>query len=1203
MSLRAAIACFTLLLILASCKNKKPLFVSVPSTETGIHFNNTIVENDSINPSDMINVYNGGGVGIGDFNKDGLQDVYFTGNLVANKLYLNKGDFKFEDVTAAAGVDGAGKWCKGVAVVDINNDGWPDIYVCASIYSDPERRKNLLYINQGNDQKGVPHFKEMAAAYGLDANCHSTMANFFDYDGDGDLDMYLVVNENVRSDNPNFFRPIRKDGSNPSTGRLYRNDRNDSLGHPVFTDVSRQAGILVEGYGHAATITDINRDGWPDIYVSNDFLSNDILYINNGDGTFTDQTRQYFKHTSATAMGQDVEDINNDGLSDIMVLDMNPADNYRKKTMMGGNNYLTYQNSDYFGYQYQYVRNTLQLNQGPRVGQNDSIGAPAFSEISYYAGVSETDWSWAPMVADFDNDGYRDMVITNGYPKDVTDHDFTVFRAKANNLLPKADLIKQIPEVKLHKYAFRNEGGCRFSDVSAAWGLTTTAYSNGAAYADLDNDGDLDMIINNINDEALVYRNEGSGTGVPGGHHYLGVKFLGDSLNKEGLGARVELHYGGGRQQVYENTPYRGYLSTIEAGAHFGLDTTKVVDTVLVKWPDGRQQVLLHVAADQVLKVNIRDAGPAAPVRGGMAGRGAPAVDGGFATASLFREVTDSVGIHYRQSQQDFIDFTIQKMLPHKFSEYGPALAVGDVDGNGLDDLVMGGAPGQATQLFLQQANGRFVQRALLPGDSAGAKRADDMGVLLLDADGDGDLDLYIASGGYGSSPQTAAYQDRLYSNDGKGNFRLEEGALPANLNSKCCVRAADFDHDGDLDLFVSGRVEPGHYPKPVSSYLLRNDSHDGRIKFTDVTAVVAKDLVNIGLVCDGLWTDMDNDGWPDLVLAGEWMPVTFLHNDKGVFKNITSAIGISDHTGCWNSIVAGDFDKDGDMDYIVGNMGQNSYYKASKEHPVRVYGGDFDKNGIYDMIPSLYLPDRDGQLKEFPAESRDDMLRQITVLRKKFPDYKSYAEATMDVVLGPEERKGALVVAATEFRSCLLRNEGNGRFSLEPLPMQAQLSSINGMLAEDVDGDGQLDVVISGNDYGTEPSVGRYDAFNGLVLKGDGKGGFQPLSILQSGLYLPGNQKSLVKLRGAGGSCLLAAGQNRGALQVLKLKEGVRMIPLGAADVSAVITYKDGSARREECVYGSSFLSQSGRFINVTGPVVSVELKDGLGKVRKISL
>ncbi|WP_431214807.1 CRTAC1 family protein [Puia sp. P3] len=793
MRLRLTIACFSLL-VLAACTRKKPLFVSLPSSETGIHFNNTIVENDSINPADMINVYNGGGVGIGDFNRDGLPDVYFTGNLVANKLYLNKGGFKFEDITAAAGVDGAGKWCKGVAVVDINNDGWPDIYVCSSIYSDSSRRMNLLYINQGNGADGVPHFREMAAEYGLGAGCHSTMASFFDYDKDGDLDMYLVVNENIRSDNPNFFRPIRTDGSNPSTGRLYRNDWNAALSHPVFTDVSREAGVLVEGYGHAATVTDINRDGWPDIFVSNDFLSNDILYINNRNGTFTDRTREYFKHTSATAMGQDVEDINNDGLMDIMELDMNPADNYRKKTMMGGNNYLTYQNSDYFGYQYQYVRNTLQLNQGPRVGQNDSIGAPAFSEIGWYAGMSETDWSWTPMVADFDNDGYRDLVVTNGYPKDVTDHDFTVFRAKANNLLPKAELLQQIPEVKLRKYAFRNSGNCRFSDVSADWGFTTTAYSNGAAYADLDNDGDLDVVINNINDEAMVYRND-SRTADGGGAHWLGVVFNGDSLNRDGIGARVELHYGHGRQQVYENEPWRGYLSTIGAGAHFGLDTVTVVDTVRVIWPGGRVGMLLHVPVDRVLKMDIRDASAA-----GASGR--------VAGAMLFREVTDSVGIHFRHVQKDYIDFTVQKMLPHKFSQYGPALAAGDVDGNGLDDLAMGGAPGHGTQLFLQQSDGRFVQRPLAAGDSL--KVSEDMGMLLFDADGDGDLDLYIASGGYGSSPQAPVYQDRLYINDGKGNFVVEAKALPVNLTSKCCVRAADFDHDGDLGPFCFGTGRAG---------------------------------------------------------------------------------------------------------------------------------------------------------------------------------------------------------------------------------------------------------------------------------------------------------------------------------------------------------------------------------------------------------
>jgi hypothetical protein len=1182
--------CFLLACI--SCKNKKPLFTLVPSAVSGIHFANAIVENDSINPADMINVYNGGGVGIGDFNRDGLPDIYFTGNLVANKLYLNKGKFRFEDITAAAGVDGAGKWCKGVAIVDINNDGWPDIYVCASIYKDSGRRKNLLYINQGNDPQGIPHFREMAAEYGLDASCHSTMAAFFDYDHDGDLDMYLTVNENVRTDNPNNFRPIHTDGSNPSTGRLYRNDWDGKLGHPVFTDVSRQAGILIEGYGHGATITDINQDGWPDIFVSNDFLSNDILYINNRDGTFTDRTREYFRHTSATAMGQDVEDINNDGLADIVELDMNPADNYRKKTMMGSNNYLLYQNSDQFGYQYQYVRNTLQLNRGPRVGADDSIGDPFFSEIGWYAGVAETDWSWTPMVADFDNDGFRDLVVTNGYPKDVTDHDFTVFRTKANNLLPKADLLKQIPEVKLNKYAFRNQGNLRFSDVSTDWGFTTPAYSNGAAYADLDNDGDLDMIINNINDEAMVYRNNSRERGgTPG--HYLNVQLSGDSLNRDGTGARIELHYGHGRQQVYENTPYRGYLSTIQNIAHFGLDTVRSVDTVLIRWPGGKIQLLRNVAADQVVRVAIRDAG---------AERNNPGRDS-VDRNSLLREVTGAVGIHYRQEQADLIDFNIQKMLPHKLSQYGPAIAAGDVDGNGLDDLVVGGAARHPTMLFLQQPSGKFLQRALLPGDSALRKTEEDQGLLLFDADGDGDLDLYIASGGYGVVPQAAAYQDRLYINDGKGNFVLDAGALPVNHNSKFCVRAADYDHDGDLDLFVSGRAEPGHYPKAVSSYIFRNDSKDGQIRYTDVTATVAKDLQNIGLVCDALWTDIDNDGWPDLVLAGEWMPVTFFKNERGVFKNVTAVSGAGGHTGWWNSIVAGDFDNDGDMDYVVGNMGENSSYRASVSYPVRAYAGDFDKNGIYDVIPSQYLPDREGGMKEFPAESRDDLLRQMSSMRKKFPDYRSYALATMDVVLPPAERKGALICEANEFRSCLFRNDGHGRFSVEPLPVEAQLSVLNGMVAEDLDGDCKLDVVLSGNDYGTEPSVGRYDAFCGLVLKGDGKGRFHALSILESGLFLPGDQKSMVKLRGAGGRCLLATGQNKGAVQVFECKRTIHCIPLKAGDVSAVIKYRDGTVRKEEFFYGSSFLSQSGRFVNVSGPVVSVEIRDGAGGSRTVEV
>ncbi|HLX91674.1 MAG TPA: VCBS repeat-containing protein, partial [Puia sp.] len=953
------------ILLLISCGRRHTLFQQISSDQSGVHFNNQIVENDSVNPFDLTNIYNGGGVGIGDFNGDGLQDIYFTGNQVPCKLYLNRGNFKFDDVTAEAGVAGAGEWCRGVAVVDINNDGRPDIYVCATIKSDPNLRRNLLYINQGLDKNGVPQFKEMAKEYGLGDTLYSTMAEFFDYDNDGDLDMYLTVNEIPKGYNAGLYRPIITDGSFPSTGKLFRNDWNDSLKHPVFTDVSKQAGITYEGFGHDATIVDVNQDGWKDIYVSNDFVGDDILYINNHDGTFTNKVKSYFKHTSANGMGQDFEDINNDGLMDLVELDMDPADNYRKKLFLNSNNYLNYQNSDRFGYQYQYVRNSLQLNQGRRVNAMDSVGDPIFSEISFLSGVAETDWSWTPMVADFNNDGYRDIIITSGFPKDITDHDFINFHKQAMYLASKQLILSQIPQVKIHSSAFCNNGDLTFKDVSADWGLTIPAFSNGAAYADLDNDGDMDLVINNINDEAMILRNTSREQNTENSH-YLQIKLEGDGKNRDGFGAIIELHYDRGKQQVYEYSPYRGYLSTIQDIAHFGLGNLTTVDSVIVKWPNKKMQLLKNVKCDQVLKVNIRDANDHFDFPGYT-----------VASATLFKEVSDSLHVQYEHSENDFIDFNIQKLLPHKFSEYGPAVAVGDIDGNGLEDFVVGGSSGYSAQLFLQQPNGKFKQRPLMSGLQASRKLADDEGILLFDADGDGDLDLYICSGGYENQAGSEAYQDRLYVNDGKGNFTLDSAALPRNFTSKFCVRAADFDHDGDLDLFVSGRVEPGKYPQPVSSFILRNDSKNGHIKFTDVTNEVAKDLNNIGMVCDAIWTDFDNDGWPDLVLAGEWMPITFLHNDKGKFSNITPSTGIAGHTGWWNTIVAGDFDNDGDIDYIVGNLGRNSFYRASEAYPVRVYGKDFDNNGVYDMITSLYLPDKDGEKKEFPSESRDDLLKQ----------------------------------------------------------------------------------------------------------------------------------------------------------------------------------------------------------------------------------
>ena len=1180
---------FSVLFVMGGCKNNSTLFRLMPSSESGIHFNNEIVENDSINPIDVTNIYNGGGVGVGDFNNDGLQDLYFTGNLVSNKLYLNKGNIEFADITAEAGVDGAGRWSRGVSVVDINNDGWLDLYVCASMLKDGAKRQNLLYINQGIDGKKTPTFKEMAASYGLNDTAHATMAAFFDYDNDGDLDVYIVVNEIRNQDNPAVFRPKITDGSHFSTGRLYRNDWDAKQKHGVFKNISKEAGTIIEGYGHAVTIADFNQDGWKDIFVTNDFNSNDLLYINNKNGTFTDKAASYFKHTSANGMGQDVIDINNDGLADVIELDMNPEDNYRKKMMMGANSYQAYQNSDYYKYQYQYVRNTLQLNQGPRVTAGDSVGEPVFSEVGFSAGIAETDWSWTPVVQDFDNNGFRDVIVTNGFPKDVTDHDFIAFRSQSFSVASKEYTLQQIPQVKLHNYAYRNTGRFPFEDATRAWGFEKVSFSNGAAYADLDNDGDLDVIINNINDEAFVYENTLSDDKAR--QHYLSLQLAGDARNRNALGARIELYYGGG-QQVYEQTPYRGYLSSVQLAPHFGLDTFSKIDSLVIKWPGSRKTVLHNVAANQQLKLDIRDATQTYSWT-------QPAV----AANTLFTDVTKALQLQYKDSAKDFIDFNIQKLLPHKFTEYGPAMAVGDMDGNGLEDVVIGGAPGYSAAMQLQQADGRFVRKNILQDAARQTKLGQDMGIVVFDSDGDGDLDIYVAGGGYKEQSNTEAYRDQLYQNDGNGNFSIDTAALPESNTSKSCVRAADYDRDGDLDLFVGGRVVPWQYPKPASSAIYRNDSKNGVPKFTDVTPTVASGLENIGLVCDAVFTDFNGDGWQDLILAGEWMPVTFLRNEHGVLKKFDA--GISKSVGWWTSIVPGDFDNDGDMDYIAGNLGLNSFYRASAQRPVSIYAKDFDGNGAYDAVPTLFLPtsQQDSQRIEYPAHLRDDMAKQLISFRSKFQNYKSYATAPFAKMFTEEELKGALKLEANYFSNSYIKNNGDGTFALEPLPATAQFACLNGMLAEDFDGDGNLDVLAVGNDYGTEVSVGRYDACNGAFLKGDGNGNFFQTSILQSGWFVPGNAKALVKLKGANGKCLIAASQNKDDLKMFEWKHPTTVLALNPADASAVLTFKNGKKQKRELQYGASFLSQSGRFLNVANTVKSVEIQDSKGGRRTVAL
>lgn len=1166
-----------------SCNENSGKFVKLSPDQTNIHFNNTIIENDSVNIFDFANIYNGGGVGIGDFNNDGLQDIYFTGNMVSNKLYLNKGNLKFEDVTTSSATEGKGVWSRGVAVVDINNDGKLDMYVCATAKRDPRERINILYVNQGTDKNNNPVFRDMANEYGLADTTQSTMAYFFDYDNDEDLDLFIAVNHIMKDEYTNAFRKPHVNGEHPSTSRLYRNDWNNDLQHPYFTDVSKSAGILKEGFTHAANIADFNNDGWMDIFEANDYISSNVLYINNHDGTFTDRAKDYFKHSAYNSMGSDVVDMNNDGLEDMIEVDMAPEDNFRKKMFQSPNNYLVYQNSDLYGYQYQYVRNMLHINEGPTIGYGDSIHHPVFSDLGYFAGIAETDWSWTPLAADFDNDGHRDILFTTGFPKDITDHDFIAYRKQASTLVTKKELLDEIPAVKIHNYIYRNDGNLRFQDKTNHWGMEEPGFSYGAAYTDLDNDGDLDIVINNINDPAMVYENR---LVEKQKSNFLEIKFKGPTQNINGIGAKVVIHQNGG-MQCFVNNPYRGYISSVSTVMHFGLGDKKV-DSLEVYWPNGTRQLLKSPVVNTVLNVDIKNALPY--VKTNLA----------IASGNWFTNITDGTGINYVHQQRDFIDFNIQKLLPHKLTEYAPGIAAGDVNGDGLDDFITGGSPNYSAMLFIQKKDGTFTQNSLM--DSAGAlqKKCDDRGVLLFDADGDSDLDLYISAGGYAYDPGDKGYSDCFFINDGKGNFSLDSTAMPVNTTSKFCVRSCDYDKDGDLDLFVAGRVKPWNYPQAVSSFIYRNDSKNGTIKFMDVTSSVASALNNVGLTCDAIWTDFDNDGWTDLLLAGEWMPLTFLKNHRGQFKEITTT-GLNDKTGWWNSITSGDFDNDGDVDYVAANLGENSFYKANNSYPAAIYAKDFDQNGVLECIPTKYIKNKiGGELNEFTSQTRDDVVDQMPFIKRRFLTYKSFGEATFNDLFTAEQKNGMVKLQANYLQHAFVRNNGNGKFSLEPLPDRAQFSTINGMVSDDFDGDGNLDICMNTNDYSTEPGNGRYDGLNGLILKGDGKGGFTPLSILQSGIFIPGNGKGLAKLKGADGSYLLVSTQNRGPVQIFKNKTTAKLVAVAPADEYCIVDFGNGKKQKLELNYGSSFLSQGSRFISLAATAKKCTIVNNQGKSRE---
>lgn len=1125
---------------------------------TGITFTNQLHEDENLNIIAFEYFYNGAGVGIGDINNDGLKDIFFSANMSSNRLYLNKGNFTFEDITDRAGLTTQGKWASGVSMVDINQDGLLDLYVCyAGPFADPKQRANELYINNGNNT-----FTEKAHAYGLDDTGHSVQAAFFDYDRDGDLDVYVLTNITDET-GPNVIRPKRVKGEMINTDRLYRNNGNDT-----FTNVSREAGITIEGYGLGVSIADITRDGWPDIYVSNDYLSNDLLYVNNHDGTFTDHAAEYFKHTSYSAMGNDVSDFNNDGLLDIVAVDMLPPDNKRQKMMFGAVNYDRYRSELQYGYAPQFMRNTLQLN----TGMNEH-GQPAFSEIGQLAGIHATDWSWSPLFADLDNDGWKDLLVTNGYPRDITNRDFVSYRMQEfmqkgydqSRQKKMLEALKSIDGAYLPGFVFKNNGDLTFTDQSAAWGFITPAYSTGAAYADLDNDGDLDYVTNNINGPAFVFKNHANEYTA---NHFLRISFSGPAGNLQGYGAKAMLYAGSDTLQYFEHFPSRGYQSTVEQELHAGLGSHTVMDSLRIEWPDGKQQVLHNVKCDQVLMIKYGDA-----------------TEGLFSdlitqdnTPSLFVDARKARGIEYVHSETEYADFKIQPLLPHKCSQEGPGIAVGDVNGDGLEDFFVGGGFKQSGQFYLQRSDGKFQAKALT-GD---VKYEEDLGVLLFDADGDHDNDLYIVSGGNEFASGSPYYEDRLYINDGKGNFKRNPEALPTTNGSGSCVVAADYDRDGDLDLFVGGRLAPQHYPQAGTSYLLQNDH--GR--FTDVTEKVAPGLSNVGMVTSALWTDVDNDDQPDLMIAGEWMPVTVFRNMKGTFQKTE----VPNSAGWWNSVYGADFDEDGDIDYVLGNLGINSKYTTDVANPLRLYLADFNSDGSEDPVLAHYI-----QGVNRPAHPRDDMLHKMVSFKKKFPSYQSYSEVTMDGLVTSLNVK-PVVYGASTLRTSYLENKGTEGWTLTSLPVEAQFAPVYGIATGDYDHDGHTDLMLTGNSYAPDVLTGRYDALKGLVLAGDGSGKFKPLHLRQSGVSIDGDAKALGELVTSGGRVLILATQNNDTLRVAESTQSTRVVITKADDHYMIMVHANGKKERRELYYGAGYLSQSSRRMAVPGDVKEVVIYDKKG-------
>ncbi len=1097
------------------CRQHQPntLFEYLPSNESQVKFKNTIDEAKM--PGQALNefAYMGGGVGILDVNNDGLKDILFTGNQVSSMLYLNLGSNRFVDITKTAGLS-TSDWITGVSIVDINADGFDDIYLCTFGKNLGSRAPNLLFVNQQNNT-----FKEQALEYGLADTAFSTQAAFFDYDKDGDLDMYLVNYMLNASYSANYLFPKNLTGGSAANDKLYRNNGVEN-GHPFFSDVSKEAGIIEDGYGLGVSVSDFNMDGYPDVFVSNDFVSNDDLWLNNKNGTFTNTLDGSTRHQSYSSMGCDAADIDNDEKIDFASVDMMPEDNFRKKQSFSFMNYERYQAERNLGYSPEFTRNVLQLNNGNY--QKGDTAIPFFSEIGQLAGISETDWSWSILFADFDNDGHKDVHITNGIGRDFVNADFIQFSQHPGSGTAEQfkqtlrDKLEALDHVEIPNYLFVNNGDYTFSNLAESSGIGKKSMSNGAAYADLDNDGDLDLVVNNINKEAFILVNRQNQPGKPGERHSIGFILEGDTLNRHGIGAKVFV-YDTGRSQLQEQFPVRGYLSAVDTKLLFGTGTNGKVDSVVVVWPDNSKQVLVELRADSVYKLAYKNAADTWQV-------------GPNAKPKIFTEITGFMDSVYKHSDYVFDDYAEQRLLPQKYSQMGPFISTGDINKDGRTDFFIGAGFNSIGKLFTQTRNGGFAQSDLMTG----LKYEEDEDSELFDADQDGDLDLLVTYGDMRFKDTSKYYQPRLYINDGNAKFTVDAGAIPSNVRTIAgCVASADYDGDGDLDLFIGGRVSK-RYPVLPASYLLENRNGT----FADVTNQICPELSRAGMVAAAQWADIDNDGHPDLIIAGEYMPIRFFKNNGRRLTEITASTGLRNMEGQWRSLIATDVDGDGDTDLIAGNLGSNCNYHTTPDYPMKLYAKDIDNNGSIDPVMFYYIKDEDGQRRLHPSINRDQLATQIPSIKKRFLLNRDFPKASVaDIFI---DKDGLQILTCEETRTSWLENLGSGKFKKNILPAQAQFAPVNAILCADMDGDGIKDILLAGNEYQADVLTGRYDASYGCFLKGMKDKSFKYVSYLTSGLKIDGDIKDMKLITTAGNEKIILVAVNDDYLKAFRINSSL---------------------------------------------------------------